>query len=158
VLLSRDDDAVSIGIYLTESLQAIARGNCGGLSYHQLCNLIEGVSHLLLLIERCRGDQQTTLLELELQAEIDKFLFLRLARSGDFRNHARDHLEAAANLKSLDSGRKITYENARRLANRYCRHLEKTYMGSGSLSPLWEELRQFYRMTHWKKLQLLGAP
>ncbi len=157
VLLVQKDQEVLLGLYLKENLQATLQ-TTPELTYHQLCTWIEGVSHLLLLMDRLRSRQQVTLLELELQAEVDKFLFLRLSLSEECRRHSHDHLKKAANLKTLDKERKNTYESALRLANRYCRRLEKSYLGSRSVGPLWEELRQFYRMTHWKKLTALGLP
>jgi hypothetical protein len=40
--------------------------------------LIEGASHFVHLVQRARADLPTTLLELELQAEVDKFVLLAL--------------------------------------------------------------------------------
>ena len=153
VLLIRREQEVRIGLYFKDAAR-----NSSSLSFHQICTLIEGVSHVLLLLDRCHSGQEVTQLELELQAEVDKFLFFRLSFSDQFRSRARHHLDTEVNLNGLDSERKKTYETARKLANRYCRHLEATYLGSRSHGPLWEELRRFYRMTHWQKLNLLGTP
>jgi hypothetical protein len=40
------------------------------------CQLIEGVSHFVLLAERARLDRSVSALELEVQAEVDKFVVL----------------------------------------------------------------------------------
>jgi hypothetical protein len=47
-----------------------------------LLQAIEGVSHFLFLSERARTELPTTHLELELQAEIDKFVLLALSDEG----------------------------------------------------------------------------
>jgi hypothetical protein len=154
VVMVRRGPHLRVGLYFEKSLRRRISFS-QNLTFHQLATLIEGISHLLLILDRCRRDSRLSQLELELQAEVDKFLFLRLAESESLRQGSKIHLEAEANLKGLDSSRKNTYETARRLANRYCRHLEETYLGSRSMDPLWEELRGFYRMSHWKKLNVL---
>src|SRR6185436_5100246 len=46
----------------------------------RLCQLIEGVSHFVYVAERARRGLPATQLELELQAEIDKYVLLVLRR------------------------------------------------------------------------------
>src|SRR5215472_3890111 len=41
-----------------------------------LCQIIEGVSHFVYLADRARAEREATQLELELQAEVDKFIVL----------------------------------------------------------------------------------
>lgn len=157
VLLVKEGAECKLGLYLNEALRG-RLDQSQNLSFHQLMTAIEGLSHLLLLINRCREQRDVSQLELELQAEVDKFLFLRLAPAETMRRRATSHLDAAANLAGLDEARKNTYETARRLAGRYCRRLEDSYLGCGSMEPLGQELRAFYRMSHWKKLGALGCP
>jgi hypothetical protein len=51
------------------------------LSLDLYCQVAEGVSHFLYLVERARRRLPTTQLELELQAEVDKYLMVRAASS-----------------------------------------------------------------------------
>ncbi len=151
VLMRRQAGDIDLGLYFHP---AILHAN----SSHQILTLVEGVSHLLLLLHRLRTGALLSHFELELQAEIDKFLFLRLGGDITCRRASKLHLKKAANLKSLDGPRIKTYEMARRLANRYCSRLEADYLNGHSLDPLWEELRPFYRLSHWDKLKKLGPP
>jgi len=45
-------------------------------SFDAVCQLVEGVSHFLYVAERARRELPVTQLELELQAEVDKYLLL----------------------------------------------------------------------------------
>ena len=47
-----------------------------GADLDPLCQIIEGVSHFVYLADRARVDREATQLELELQAEVDKFVVL----------------------------------------------------------------------------------
>jgi len=155
VLLMEQAQDLHLGLYLDQDLLAQKQTQ---LSHHQCMTVIEGVSHLLLLLHRARHGQEVSQLELELQAEIDKFLFVSLSSAPGAIIGAKLHLKKKANLKKLDPERKITYENARRLAYRYCLKLEQNYLFKHSWDPLWENLRHFYRMSHWEKLRSLGLP
>ncbi|HCU23596.1 MAG TPA: hypothetical protein DF383_01160 [Deltaproteobacteria bacterium] len=123
---------------------------------HQIMTALEGVSHLRLLLHRIREEENLSHLELELQAEIDKFLFFRLDGKSD--EEAKLHLRRPSNLEGLDSVRRKTYESARRLAYRYCLYLDGEYLSGNSHDRLYRELRRFYRLSHWQKLQMLGPP
>jgi hypothetical protein len=59
----------------------------GEVSLDELCQIIEGVSHFVYLADRIRLDRPMTQLELELQAEVDKFVVLGFAalRTADTR-------------------------------------------------------------------------
>jgi len=48
-----------------------------------VCQVVEGVSHFVYVVERARRELPTTQLELELQAEVDKFVVLALATRRD---------------------------------------------------------------------------
>jgi len=154
VLLLDEAQDCHLGLYLDPRL---LKENEVRLSAHQWMTLVEGVSHLLLLLNRLKSKQEVSQLELELQAEIDKFIFMKfyVPESGA---EAKGHLQREADLKKLDPSRKITYETARRLAYRYCLQLENKYLVNRSWDPLWENLRHFYRMSHWEKLRSLGLP
>ncbi len=157
VLIAGEAPEVRLGLYLDEALDA-AGARLGEASAHQVFSALEGVSHLLLLIHRLKQAEGLTQLEMELQAEIDKFLFLSLVPEAGLRAEAKAHLRRRADLAGLDGGRRETYEAARRLAYRYCLSLERKYLAPRSYDGMYRELRDFYRMSHWKKLQALGPP
>jgi hypothetical protein len=50
-----------------------------GASLDPLCQIIEGVSHFVYIADRARVDREATQLELEMQAEVDKYVVLASA-------------------------------------------------------------------------------
>jgi len=157
VLIAGEAPEIQLGLYLHQRLN-LQEAELGKANAHQVLSGMEGVSHLLLLIHRLRQAEGITQLELELQAEIDKFLFLNLVPEAGLRGSAKSHLQRHADLDGLSRERLETYETARRLAYRYCLSLEQKYLAPRSYDGLYRELRHFYRMSHWKKLQTLGLP
>ncbi len=155
LLIFNQKGEVELGLYLHPKFREKSFGNA---TSHETLTILEGVSHLLLALHRFRAGETLSQLELELQAEIDKFLFLRIAQEKFPKQNAWIHLEQDANLTGLSETQKETYKTARRLACRYCIELEKRYLNLGSYDGLFHELRQFYRMSHWKKLQTIGLP
>src|SRR6185436_9669164 len=51
----------------------------GEASLDPLCQIIEGVSHFVYLADRAQASREATQLELELQAEVDKYVVLAAA-------------------------------------------------------------------------------
>jgi hypothetical protein len=75
VLLRQEEDGVALAVRLPpEGLQP----EVVALSFDALCQVIEGVSHFVYLAWRIGQDLPSTHLELELQAEVDKFALLAL--------------------------------------------------------------------------------
>ncbi len=126
-----------------------------GSRLHRTLTALEGVSHLRLMMHRLKSGEKLSRLELELQAEVDKFVFLRLQKPGE---DPAFHLRRAAELPGLSAEQRRLYGDSLRLANRYCRRLEREFLSTHSQDGLFRELRAFYRMSHWRKLEHLGAP
>lgn len=126
-----------------------------GNRLHRLLTALEGVSHLRLMIHRLKAGENFSRLELELQAEVDKFVFLRLQKP---KEDPAFHLHRSACLPGLNADQARTYEDSLRLANRYCLKLEREFLATRSRDGLFRELREFYRMSHWRKLEYLGKP
>lgn len=118
-----------------------------------LLQAFEGVSHFVYVAERVRTGLPTTRLELELQAEVDKFVLLALDRD---RVDAATRVELCAHLfervrflhraGSEDGDR---YRLANSLAARYVRRLSPPSSEPRSLCP---ELRRFYRAGQTEKI------
>lgn len=111
--------------------------------------VVEGVSHFLLVVERARVDRPTTQLELELQAEVDKFVVL--AQDSDA--HAR-HLhtrlyEQVRFIHAEGSEAGARYRLANSLAARFVhRHLEHEPQARR------RSFRHFYRVGQTEKIRL----
>jgi hypothetical protein len=123
------------------------------------CTALEGVSHFVYSTWRLEYDLPVSLLELETQAEVDKYavtVFLLGAQQGGgypAQVHARlfDRVSFDARLEAEQAER---YQTAHRCAARYCRRLERTFVNRGvaRIEALVRELRKFYRLGASAKL------
>ena len=146
---------------LLERLQA--HDPIDGLDQHNVADClaaIEGISHFLCVAHNAGHDRPISLLTLELQAEIDKYVacFLLLRRQDPHRFPAELHpllFRQARIDPALAAGREPLYRRASRYAARFCAKLEprlRTLCRSGRGN--WQgELRRFYRLTDLGKLR-----
>jgi hypothetical protein len=117
--------------------------------------LFEGVSHFVYLAERARIDLPMTELELELQAEVDKFVLL--AFDGEHlvpeRTDAvrRALYDGGQYLDPADSERGARYRLANALAARLCSGLPRARQGARDF------LGRFYRSGQADKIRLARA-
>jgi hypothetical protein len=118
--------------------------------------LIEGVSHFVLLTERARTELPATHLELEIQAEVDKFALLAMAASlgaAHVRALHRWLFEGGRFLHPAETEAGQRYRHANDVAARLCARLDWTREGSTSQALL----RRFYRSGQAEKLRLALA-
>ncbi|HKO89918.1 MAG TPA: hypothetical protein VJU61_02125 [Polyangiaceae bacterium] len=126
---------------------------------------IEGISHFLHLAERARTQLPTTLLELELQAEVDKFTILADAALADAA--LADAVTPAGELQSLH---RRLYEDVRylhaaatergdryRLANDLAARLWSQLLAQGRDDWTLDVLRRFYRVGQAEKIRMVQA-
>jgi hypothetical protein len=118
--------------------------------------LAEGVSHFVYVANRARQELPATQLELELQAEVDKFVLLVLEQAPYDRGEAFEvHARLYENVRYLhDAGTELgdRYRTANDLAARFVRRLlsfgpETTHSA----------LRRFYRAGQTDKIRLVAA-
>jgi hypothetical protein len=122
---------------------------------------LEGVSHFLYLSWNARHGRGISLFELELQAEVDKFVaavFL-LARQRRMRvpRHIHERLFASPVFDAqLDDTESRRYRHANHFAGLYCGRLRRRYLQNRGAG-LVKDLRRFYRLTHRHKLDHIRA-
>jgi hypothetical protein len=118
--------------------------------------IVEGVSHFLVLSERARRELSTTQLELELQAEIDKFVlfaaFVEPSASALVQLHRRLY-EDVRFLHDANSEEGHRY----RLANRWAARFIYRLLREGPPRQWQQRLRAFYRAGPTEKISLLNA-
>jgi|SRR5581483_3272358 len=117
---------------------------------------LEGVSHFLYLAWNAGHDRPVSLLELEMQAEIDKYVasywLMREQLPGRFPAELLNLLFERTRIDPrLARGREAMYRAASRYAQKFCRRLEQSLRGD-SRSEVLAELRRFYRLTNTRKL------
>jgi hypothetical protein len=120
---------------------------------------LEGVSHFLYLAWNAGHDRPVSLLELEMQAEIDKYVasywLMREQLPGRFPAELLRLLFERTRIDPrLARGRESLYREASRYAEKFCRRLEHSLRGSRGESggEVLAELRRFYRLTNARKV------
>jgi hypothetical protein len=166
LLLAESTDGAGVALYLDpEVLRRLeAQDPHRALTENNLadyCTALEGVSHFVYSTYGLERDIPVSLLELETQAEVDKYaitVFLLAEQQGGpsypVQVHARlfDRVSFDARLEPDQYER---YRTAHALAARYCRHLERRFVNRGKLKieAMVRELRSFYRLRHAAKLR-----
>jgi hypothetical protein len=117
--------------------------------------LLEGVSHFVYVVERVRTGLPTTQLELELQAEVDKFVLLGLEPGSDHESARRLHAHLYENGHFLDPSGTEAGERYR-LANDLAARLGARLLGRDA-SETRRLLRRFYRAGQTDKIALATA-
>jgi hypothetical protein len=126
-----------------------------------VCQLIEGVSHFVYVADRARRELPATQLELELQAEIDKYVLLALGGERFDTQTARilhERLYEGVRFchpEGTEEGDR--YRMANDLAARMVRRLEVLYAEKGRFGELREALSRFYRMGQADKILFARA-
>jgi hypothetical protein len=121
----------------------------------------EEVSHFVYLTFCAASERSITELELELQAEVDKYLttltYLSLQNEWAVAPGVRQALFRRYRLlEGLTSERAERYDAASRLADRYCGWLEARFLRPGRLGDLAREARRFYRLGQGEKIARIG--
>lgn len=163
VLIAEDDEGISVSVYLDKALLSRLddADPMNSLRADQLSDLVvvlEGVSHFNY-VGWCAGrDKAVTLLELELQAEIDKFVTTAMLaqQQEDFpllRNLHRLLFDDVDYEPTLSRNERERYEVANSYAARFCRKLLDRLTRDDSN----EQLGEFYRLTQPDKMSYIHS-
>jgi hypothetical protein len=157
-------EEVELGLYIDEEdLERLtevdlASSPMSDSSFELLLLAIEEVSHFAYLAFSASRERRVTELELELQAEVDKFVTFALLHAS--RNGGRvpkdllDRMFSDFTLRpNLDSERRERYTAASSLASRYCSGVVQSALERDrGLAPVLAELRSFYRLSQRGKI------
>jgi hypothetical protein len=168
------DDEVALSLYLDAALlrrlareDPLVRLHAGNVA--DWWTALEGVSHFLYLAWNAGHDRPVSWLELEMQAEVDKYVasywLLRQQTPGHFPAELRRLLFARTRVDPrLAAADAQLYREASRYAERFCGRLEQTLSrnssgrsNEGATGAVLAELRRFYRLTHARKRALIEA-
>lgn len=149
------DARVTEQLSCNNPLQRLSNTNLGAF-----CTALEGISHFQYLIWCLEHSRQVSLLELELQAEVDKYavatyLLMQQAR-GQFHPGLHQHMFSRANfLPSLDGEAQQRYSEANRYAARFCRRNDERFLSCRRprIERWLGELRCLFRCSHHEKLR-----
>jgi len=165
LLMTQTEDGAHLSLFIDHPVlrRLEIQDPLGSLTESNLgdwCTVLEGVSHFLYASWRLQNDSPVSLLELETQAEVDKYaatVFLLINQAGGrFPQYAFARLfggcgfDARLNAEQLDR-----YSTAHRSAARYCRFLERRFVkrGQAQVEALLRELRKFYRLGSAAKME-----
>ncbi len=171
LLVLEEEDGLALGLYLAPGVIAAAAGadphdprprlTARGALRDVAC-AAEGVSHFVYLATRAAAGRRVSLLELEVQAEVDKFalLLLHLWRRGLRRMSAalrRRLFERVRYHAWLATEERARYEEANRLGGGYARWLEGRFIEEADIEGLLRELRLSYRLGGREKIAYLDG-
>jgi hypothetical protein len=154
LLMLQDGDELSLSLFLdAELLDRLRSGNpLDALRADMLDDLwkvFEGLSHFNCVVWKATQDRTVTLLELELQGEIDKYvgtMLLAMNQSDTSLLH-KLHGWLFENIRfhdELDSEQRERYRSANDYAARFCHGLKQKFIDDGAVAI--DQLRHFYRL------------
>jgi hypothetical protein len=122
--------------------------------------VFEGVSHFTYYAWNAQREKSVTMLEMELQAEVDKYVAtaLLLLRQGQ-RPRALHHwlFEMSRLDERLEGDELDRYRYANRWAGKYCRRLAPAIASAAPDEATRTELRRFYRLSQASKIEHIDA-
>jgi len=160
LLLSQDEEGLALSLFLDsellerlESADPLSRLRADLLD--DLWKVLEGLSHFNCVVWRASQDRSVSLLELELQAEIDKFVGTTLLALGQGRTEMLDHLhgwlfDEVSFHAQLDEAQLARYRAANEYAGRFCHALRRRLVEDGDA--VLSELRRFFRLPMTDKI------
>jgi hypothetical protein len=166
LLVSQDDDGVAIALFVDAAAidNLERRDPADRLDDDNLGDFLlalEGVSHFVYAIVCARSARPISALELELQAEVDKYvtcLLLGDAERGASARWRRRLFEQFTFEPDLDADERDRYRVANENAMRYAWSLERRFVAARGVPEMLRELRRFYRMPLGGKLgHIAGA-
>jgi hypothetical protein len=160
LLIAEQDGEAEVSLYLAQGLlDRLARSDplekLDADNLEDFWTAFEGVSHFTYYAWNAQLEKPVTLLEMELQAEVDKYVAtaLLLARQG--RGRARELHRWLFDMPRLDErldGEELDrYRQANRYAGKYCRKLEPALAAADET--VRAELRRFYRLSQASKIE-----
>lgn len=156
LLLRQGGGELEVGLFVDEvALRRLERGlhdeNLG-----EFLMAVEGVSHLLYVMDRARVERPFSALELELQAEVDKYLLVLLVAwqaAGDPPSGIRERLFGNVRYHAdLSSEERDRYRTANAAADGYAATLETRFVKKRAIGDMLREVRRFYRFGCAEKL------
>lgn len=165
LLVHQDDEGLSMSLYLEAAMLERLESDDPLITLREeqlgdFCKVIEGLSHFNFVAWRASRDRSMSLLELELQAEIDKFVStMQLARDqqdNELLNGLYARLFNDVTLRpDLDDEQVERYRAATEFAARFCRSLQKRMLQDGDVAL--PELRRFFRLPLSEKISHINT-
>lgn len=161
LLIEQSGEHAEVSLYLHEliierlrdqnPLRSLHRGNLDAFM-----TALEGVSHFVYLAWNLAHDRPVSLLEMELQAEVDKYCLASALFAHQLGGIPEDlHPLLFERIRfdaQLERDEHQRYSAANHHARRYCRALHERYLRRQRGQRVTRELRHFYRLWHRRKI------
>jgi hypothetical protein len=166
LLISEADGEAEVALYLERELldRLAQRDPLTCLDADNLADFwaaLEGVSHFTYYAWNAQREKKVTLFELELQAEVDKFVTTGMLLRRQSGREPRELHGWLFDRTRLDTGlhgaERERYRRANRYAGKYCRRIAPALAGGADDEGLQRELRRFYRLSQQSKLAHIDA-
>ncbi len=162
LLLREHEDGLDLSLYIEEEiLHTLSRHDpreeVGEHNLGELLLCLEGVSHFIYTVDRAQNQRGVSALELELQAEVDKYVSLvllcwdqgggrprRYPKLGDLISRLFLQVTYDPDLSSEEHDR---YTAANDAARRYALGLERRYLARHDLGDFLKDVRAFWRLS-----------
>ena len=122
-------------------------------NFSDFCLAVEGVSHFVYVALAAARERPVSQLELELQAEVDKFVCCCLLPRDPRNSQSPAPISLRGRLygevsyaDDLDAAERERYRTANHQASRYAEALERRFVARAETGALLAEVRRFYRM------------
>jgi hypothetical protein len=164
LLVLEGDGELELALYLAPALLSRLRPYESGpvdsmleLELDGFCQLAEGVSHFVYVAHTAVHGRTVSLLELEAQAEVDKFALCLLHRWGEgvgaWAEELRGRLfDRVSYRERLSEAERWRYQEANRLSRNFCSRL-MGHVAGRRLERLLSDLRYAYRLGAEAKLR-----
>jgi hypothetical protein len=155
LLVKHEDGELALGLFVDRAaLDNLERNDPAARlddeNFADFCLAVEGVSHFVYVALCAAGHRPVSALELELQAEVDKFVCCLLVQGGrpgarpELRRRLYDDVRFHGDL---DADERARYQTANEQAGRYAAALERRFVDADRVNDMLVDLRRFYRMT-----------
>jgi hypothetical protein len=161
LLVKQEADELALALFVDAAALANLERHDPAVALHDgnfadFCLAVEGVSHFIYVALCASRDRTVSALELELQAEVDKFACCTLLGVDQSLDPSlRGRLYGGALADDLAVDERERYRTANHEASRYAGALERRF--SGRLGDLLGELRAFYRLGLADKLSRIAS-
>ena len=159
LLVREEDGELSLALFVDRAALVNLERNDPGRrlddeNFADFCVALEGVSHFVYLALCAAGHRRVSALELELQAEVDKFACCLLlsggaaanGNAGDARMLRRRLYDDVSFADDLNEDEAQRYRVANVEARRYAETLARTFVARDRVVDMLAELRRFYRL------------
>jgi hypothetical protein len=166
LLIAETDGEADVSLYLDHGvLERLAQSDplerLDADNIEDFWTVFEGVSHFTYYAWNAQREKSVTMLEMELQAEVDKYVAttLLLLRQGHRPPRRLHHwlFEMPRLDERLDGDELDRYRRANRWAAKYCRRLSSAIASGATDEATRTELRRFYRLSQASKIEHIDA-